>query len=55
MSRKAEPVDLVVIEVYMFTSGSEDEEIEMIYEQIEQLIEDEKATDQVIVMGTGTR
>ena len=35
----------------MPTSDSEDEGIEMMYEQIEELIKGEKATDQVIVMG----
>jgi len=48
---QAEPVDLVIIQVYMPTSKSEEEEIEMMYEQIEELIKGEKATDQVIIMG----
>jgi endonuclease/exonuclease/phosphatase family metal-dependent hydrolase len=48
---KAEPVDLVLVQVYMPTSDSEDVEVEMLYEQIEELIKGEKATDQVIVMG----
>src|SRR5688572_19590665 len=46
----AEPVDLVLIQVYMPISDSEDEEIEMMCEQIEELIKGGKATDQVIVM-----
>jgi endonuclease/exonuclease/phosphatase family metal-dependent hydrolase len=48
---KAEPVDLVLVQVYMPTSDSEDVEVEMMYEQIEELLKGEKATDQVIVMG----
>ena len=48
---KAEPVDLVIIQVYMPTSEAEEEEIELMYEQIEELIQKEKATDQVIILG----
>jgi exonuclease III len=48
---KAEPLDLVLVQVYLPTSDSEDVEVEMLYEQIEELIKGEKATDQVIVMG----
>jgi hypothetical protein len=48
---KSEPVDVVLIQVYMPTSDAEDEEVESIYEQIEDLIKKEKATDQVIVLG----
>jgi len=48
---KAEPVDLVKIQVYMPTSEAEEEEIELMYEQIEELIQKEKATDQVIILG----
>ena len=48
---KAEPVDIVILQIYMPTTDANDEEIELIYEQIEELMEKEKATDQVIVMG----
>ena len=48
---KAEPVDIVILQIYMPTTDADDEEIELIYEQIEELMEKEKATDQVIVMG----
>jgi len=34
----------------MPTTEAEDEEIELMYEQIEELIKKEKATDQVIIM-----
>jgi len=48
---KADPVDIVIIQVYMPTSKEEDEVIESLYEQIEELIKKEKATDQIIIMG----
>ena len=48
---KNELVDIVIIQVYMPTSDSEDEEVEEMYEKIEELIKGEKATDQVIIMG----
>jgi len=48
---KAEPVDVVLLQVYMPTSNAADEEIEHMYEEIESLVTKEKATDQVIIMG----
>jgi len=48
---KAEPVDIVLVQVYMPTTDAEDEEIEEMYEKIEELVKGEKATDQVIIMG----
>jgi len=48
---KANPVDIVLLKVYMPTTEAEDDEIELMYEQIEDLIKKEKATDQVIIMG----
>jgi len=47
----AEPVDVVVIQVYMPTTSADDEEIELMYEQIEGLVRNEKATDQILIMG----
>ena len=47
----AEPVDLVIIQVYMPTTEAEDEEIDQMYEQIEDLIKKEKARDQVLILG----
>ena len=35
----------------MPTSDADDEHIELMYEQIEDLVRKEKATDQVIIMG----
>ena len=48
---QAEPVDPVVIEMYMPTSANEDAEVEEIYEQWSDLIEAEKGSDNVTVMG----
>ena len=48
---EAEPVDQVVVQVYMPTTEEDYEEIESMYEQIEELVKKEKATDQLIIMG----
>ena len=48
---KAEPVDLVIIQVYMPTSEHEDTEVEEIYNQLNDLIEEEKGNENLIVMG----
>ena len=48
---EADPVDIVLLQVYMPTSAEKDEEIESMYEQIEGLIRQGKATDNVIILG----
>ena len=48
---KADPVDLVVVQVYMPTSDAEDEETKIMYEQIEEMVKKEKATDQAKILG----
>ena len=48
---KAEPVDMVVIQVYLPTSDYDDEEIEKLYEEIEEVMRKEKGADNLIVMG----
>ena len=48
---KAEPVDIVVIQVYMPTSDHEDEEVEGMYEELEELMEKEKGTDHLLILG----
>jgi hypothetical protein len=48
---KGEPRDIVIIQVYMPTSDHEDEEVDEMYEQIEELVDKQKGTDCVIVMG----
>jgi hypothetical protein len=47
----AKPVDLVIIQVYMPTTDHTDDEVDEMYEKIEELIEEQKGTDHVIVMG----
>ena len=47
----AKPVDVVLIQVYMPTTEYEDEEIEEMYEQIENIINKQKEDDNIIVRG----
>ena len=48
---KAEPVDMIVIQVYLPISDYDDEEIEKLYEEIEGVMGKEKGADNLIVMG----
>src|SRR5277367_1279237 len=48
---RAEPVDLVVIQVYMPTSVHSEEEIETMYDQIEEVLDRQKGTDCMVIMG----
>lgn len=48
---QAEPVNLVIIQVYMPTSDHSEEEVEELYEEMEVLIEKEKGNDYLVVMG----
>ena len=48
---RSEPVNSAVIQVYMPTTASNDEEIEEMYEKVEELINEEKGKCNVIVMG----
>ena len=41
----------MIVQVYMPTTDSDDEEIEQIYEKIEKLIKSEKSNEHLIVMG----
>src|ERR1051325_5164081 len=47
----AEPVDIVVVQVYMPTSDHEDIEVEGLYEKISEMIGKGKANDFVVIMG----
>ena len=48
---QADPVDLVIIQVYMPTSAHEDDEVDEIYDRIEELIAKDKGKDYVVIMG----
>ena len=48
---QAEPADIVVIQVYMPTSDHSDEEVEDVYEQIEELVTAQKGNDYLVIMG----
>ena len=44
-------MDIVVIQTYMPPSDHEDEEVEALYEELEEMIDKEKGADYLIVMG----
>src|SRR6476661_6816798 len=48
---KADPVDMVIVQAYLPTTDYEDEEIEKLYDQLEEILGKQKGTDNVIVMG----
>ena len=47
----AEPVDLVIVQVYMPTSDHEAEEIDVIYEGLEEIVKAQNGNDNVVIMG----
>src|SRR6478609_1177978 len=48
---KADPVDMVIVQAYLPTTDHEDEEVEKLYDQLEQILVKQKGTDNVILMG----
>ena len=48
---QAAPVDVVLIQIYMPTTDYEDEEIEMMYEQLNEILCKQKGTDYIVIMG----
>ena len=48
---QAEPVDMVIIQVYMPTTGHDENEIEEMYECIEKTMDAEKGNDNLVIMG----
>jgi len=48
---EAEPVDIVIIQLYMPTTDNDDDEVEQVYEALDELIEKEKGNDYVVIMG----
>jgi exonuclease III len=47
----AEPVNVLIVQVYMPTSDYEDEEVEELYDRIEDVLEDGKGDINTIIMG----
>ena len=48
---QADPVDLVIMQVYMPTSAHEEDEVDEIYDTIEELLAKEKGKDYVVITG----
>src|SRR6476469_5900196 len=48
---KADPVDMLIVQAYLPTTDYEDEEVEKLYDQLEEILAKQKGTDNVIVMG----
>src|SRR5580658_10458105 len=48
---QGELVNIVLIQLYMPTSEHSDEEVEEMYEQLEELMSEQKGSDHVVVMG----
>src|SRR6476661_5613008 len=48
---KADPVDMVILQAYLLTTDYEDEEVEKLYNQLEEILGKQKGTDNVVVMG----
>ena len=47
---QAEPVDIVLIQVYMPTSATEEQEVDKVYEQIEELMVNESSKNNLIII-----
>ena len=48
---KAEPMDMVIIQVYMPTASHPEEEIDEMYEKLEEILERIKGTEYTVIMG----
>ncbi len=48
---EGDPADIIIIQVYMPTSQHDEAEIDQLYDQIEKLIDEEKGSDHVVIMG----
>jgi len=48
---KAEPVDPVIVQVYMPTTDHEELEVDLWYERLEEMLGGQKGTDNVVIMG----
>ena len=48
---QAEPVNMVIVQVYMPTTDHDDEEVEKMYEQLEGVLDKMKGKENVVIMG----
>ena len=48
---KEDPVDMVIVQAYLPTTDYEDEEVEKLYDQLDEILGKQKGTDNVVVMG----
>lgn len=48
---QAEPMDIIIMQVYMPTSDHEDSEVDDVYEQLEEMMDEQKGKDYMVVMG----
>src|SRR6478609_3745234 len=48
---KADPVDMVIVQAYLPTTDYEDEEVDKLYDQLEEILGKQKGRDNIIVMG----
>src|SRR6476469_6780970 len=48
---KADPVDMVTVQAYLPTTDYDNEEVEKLYDQLEEILGKQKGTDNVIAMG----
>jgi len=48
---QAAPVNMILIQIYMPTTDHEDEEVEMMYEKLEEMLTKQKGSDYVVIMG----
>src|ERR1051325_1421836 len=48
---KADPVDIVLVQIYMPTTDHDDEEIEKMYEKLEEILNTQRGTDYMVIMG----
>ena len=46
-----ELANVILIQVYMPTSGHSEEEVEVVYEQLEELLKEQKGSDYVVIIG----
>src|SRR6478609_7005701 len=48
---RADSVDMMIVQAYLPTTDYEDEEVEKLYDQLEEILGKQKGTDNLIVMG----